>query len=98
MSAVKSVVELLARALTDTPDQVHVVESTHRGTTLVERILTGHAGVRSNGETDNFAKALLVYEDGAFKLGAIISLASLIAVTGWIWLNRRQTQLTSPVT
>jgi tetratricopeptide (TPR) repeat protein len=29
------------------------------GTTLVERILTGHAGVRSNGETDNFAKALL---------------------------------------
>jgi predicted RNA-binding protein YlqC (UPF0109 family) len=36
VSAVKSVVELLARALTDTPDQVHVVESTHRGTTLVE--------------------------------------------------------------
>lgn len=36
MSAVKSVVEVLAKALTDTPDQVHVVESQHRGTTLVE--------------------------------------------------------------
>lgn len=29
------------------------------GTTLVERILSGHAGVRSNGETDNFATALM---------------------------------------
>jgi hypothetical protein len=28
------------------------------GTTLVERILTGLAGVRSNGETENFSKAL----------------------------------------
>jgi len=29
------------------------------GTTLLERILTGLAGVRSNGETDNFTRALL---------------------------------------
>ena len=29
------------------------------GTTLLERILTGLAGVRSNGETDNFSHALL---------------------------------------
>ena len=36
MSAVRSVVEVLARALTDTPDQVQVVESQHRDTTLVE--------------------------------------------------------------
>ena len=36
MSAVRSVVEVLAKALTDTPDQVHVVESDHHGTTLVE--------------------------------------------------------------
>ncbi len=28
------------------------------GTTLVERIVTGLAGVRSNGETDNFSRAL----------------------------------------
>ncbi len=36
MSAVRGVVEVLAKALTDTPDQVLVVESEHRGTTLVE--------------------------------------------------------------
>lgn len=36
MSAVRNVVEVLARALTDTPDQVTVVESEHKGTTLVE--------------------------------------------------------------
>lgn len=36
MSAVRDVVELLARALTDKPDQVQVVESQHRGTRLVE--------------------------------------------------------------
>jgi tetratricopeptide (TPR) repeat protein len=29
------------------------------GTTLVERILSGHVGARSNGETDNFMRALL---------------------------------------
>lgn len=36
MSAVRGVVEVLARALTSTPEQVHVVESEHRGTLLVE--------------------------------------------------------------
>ena len=36
MSTVKQVVEVLAKALTDHPDQVHVTESQHRGTTLVE--------------------------------------------------------------
>lgn len=36
MSAVRDVVEVLARALTDRPDDVRVVESQHRGTTLVE--------------------------------------------------------------
>jgi predicted RNA-binding protein YlqC (UPF0109 family) len=34
--AVGAVVALIARALTDHPDQVRVVESQHRGTTLVE--------------------------------------------------------------
>jgi predicted RNA-binding protein YlqC (UPF0109 family) len=33
---VKAVVEVLARALTDHPDEVRVVESQHRSTTLVE--------------------------------------------------------------
>ena len=36
MSAVREVVEVLARALTDRPDAVRVVESEHQGTTLVE--------------------------------------------------------------
>jgi len=36
MSAVRDVVEVLARALTDRPDEVRVVESQHRETTLVE--------------------------------------------------------------
>ena len=35
-SSVKKVVEVIARALTDRPDEVQVVESQHRGTTLVE--------------------------------------------------------------
>jgi hypothetical protein len=35
-SAVRAVVEVLARALTDRPDEVRVVESNHKGTTLVE--------------------------------------------------------------
>jgi len=36
VSAVRDVVEVLARALTDRPDDVRVVESQHKGTTLVE--------------------------------------------------------------
>lgn len=35
-SVVKQVVTVLAKALTDQSDQVHVNESQHRGTTLVE--------------------------------------------------------------
>ena len=34
--SVRDVVEVLARALADKPDEVHVVESQHRSTTLVE--------------------------------------------------------------
>ena len=36
MSTVTNVVEVLARALTDKPDEVQVIESQHKGTTLVE--------------------------------------------------------------
>ncbi len=35
-NGVRAVVEVLACALTDRPDEVHVKESLHRGTTLVE--------------------------------------------------------------
>jgi predicted RNA-binding protein YlqC (UPF0109 family) len=36
MSGVREAVEVLARALTDRPDEVRVTESPHRGTTLIE--------------------------------------------------------------
>lgn len=36
MSGVREVVEVLARALTDRPDDVHVTESQHRHKTLIE--------------------------------------------------------------
>ena len=36
MSVARDVVEVLARALTDHPDEVRVVESARKGTTLVE--------------------------------------------------------------
>jgi predicted RNA-binding protein YlqC (UPF0109 family) len=36
VSTVRDVVELLAKALTDRPGEVHVIEREHRGTTLVE--------------------------------------------------------------
>jgi tetratricopeptide (TPR) repeat protein len=44
----------------DQEDSPHlfIVGLPRSGTTLVERILTGLAGVRSNGETDNFSRAL----------------------------------------
>jgi uncharacterized protein len=35
-TGVRAVVEVMARALTDRPDEVHVVESLHKGTTLIE--------------------------------------------------------------
>ena len=38
---------------------IFVVGLPRSGTTLLEHILTGLAGVRSNGETDNFARALM---------------------------------------
>ncbi len=53
----------LVRSTTSDPNSsrgyVFVIGLPRSGTTLVERILTGHSGVRSNGETDNFATALL---------------------------------------
>jgi predicted RNA-binding protein YlqC (UPF0109 family) len=58
VSAVKSVVEVLAKALTDTPDQVHVVESQHRGTTLVELFVAPGELGRVIGKQGRTAAAL----------------------------------------
>jgi hypothetical protein len=43
---------------------IFIVGLPRSGTTLVERILTGLAGVRSNGETENFSHALLAAAHG----------------------------------
>lgn len=58
MSAVRNVVEVLARALTDTPDQVHVVESQHRDTTLVELYVAPGEMGRVIGKQGRTAAAL----------------------------------------
>ncbi len=58
MSAVRSVVEVLARALTDTPDQVQVVESQHRDTTLVELYVAPNEMGRVIGKQGRTAAAL----------------------------------------
>jgi tetratricopeptide (TPR) repeat protein len=44
---------------------IFIVGLPRSGTTLVERLLTGLAGVRSNGETENFSRALLKHSDGS---------------------------------
>lgn len=43
----------------DSSRHIFIVGLPRSGTTLLEHILTGLAGVRSNGETDNFARALM---------------------------------------
>jgi len=54
-----------SRSATDSSRHVFIVGLPRSGTTLVEHILTGLPAVRSNGETDNFSRALLNNARGA---------------------------------
>ena len=57
-SVVASVVEVLARALTDRPDEVRVKESQHRGATLVELYVAAGELGRVIGKQGRTAAAL----------------------------------------
>ena len=58
MSTVTDVVEVLAKALTSQPDDVRVVESQHRGTTLVELYVGAGELGRVIGRQGRIAAAL----------------------------------------
>jgi predicted RNA-binding protein YlqC (UPF0109 family) len=58
VSAVRDVVDVLARALTDQPDQVQVRESEHKGTTLVELFVASGELGRVIGKQGRTAAAL----------------------------------------
>jgi tetratricopeptide (TPR) repeat protein len=71
-----------ARPGLDSSRFVFIVGLPRSGTTLVERILTGLSGVRSNGETDNFSQALLAAARGpgdVFQRAAAADAAAIAA-------------------
>jgi predicted RNA-binding protein YlqC (UPF0109 family) len=75
VSVIREVVEVLARALTDRPDEVRVVESEHRGTTLVELYVgSGELG-RVIGKQGRTAAALrTLASSAAEKIGKTVTL------------------------
>ncbi len=58
MSTVRDVVEVLAKALTDHHDQIRVVETEHKGTTLVELYVAPNEVGRVIGKQGRTAAAL----------------------------------------
>jgi predicted RNA-binding protein YlqC (UPF0109 family) len=75
VSVIREVVEVLARALTDRPDDVRVVESEHSGTTLVELyVAPGELG-RVIGKQGRTAAALRTLASTAGeKIGKTVTL------------------------
>jgi uncharacterized protein len=57
-TGVRAVVEVLAKALVDRPDDVQVVESQHRQTTLVELYVPAHEIAKVIGRQGRTAAAL----------------------------------------
>ena len=75
MSVIREVVEVLARALTDRPDEVRVVESEHRGTTLVELYVGAGELGRVIGKQGRTAAALRTLASSAGeKIGKTVTL------------------------
>ena len=75
MSVIREVVEVLARALTDRPDEVRVVESEHRGTTLVELYVAAGELGRVIGKQGRTAAALRTLASTAGeKIGKTVTL------------------------
>jgi len=58
VSVARDVVEVLARALTDTPDEVRVVETKQRGTTVIELFVAPGELGRVIGKQGRTAAAL----------------------------------------
>ena len=73
--SLKAVIEVLARALTDHPEAVHVTESEHRGTTLVELYVAAGEVGRVVGKQGRTAAALRTLASAAGeKLGKTVTL------------------------
>jgi predicted RNA-binding protein YlqC (UPF0109 family) len=74
-ASLKAVIEVLARALTDRPEAVHVTETEHRGTTLVELyVAPGEVG-RIVGKQGRTAAALrTLVAAAAEKIGKTVTL------------------------